>query len=517
MTSSNLGRRRGAGACGSSGLRTAAAECCRAHQGRLGLPSSSSAPARCVPALAGQEVFEADGLKTGADGRRRGHAERRHAPVPRPRQRSAARSVCLRSGRRPDGTRAQGGARRHGLRVRSDRQALARLDPARDAGRGGRRPWHDSGACTSYRNEPPATPCRPDRDRRGGTWCGAAGPRHVRTQARPGQDLVVLLPDPAMARRSRGRVDSCRGRGARGRARIDAGPLNKPLAPVVVMSEADAQQLFGDALTALPPAAERFTLYFRFESDELTDESRALVPQILQAVKGRPFPDVAVIGHTDTTGTPAGNFELGLRRANAIRSNLIGAQVSASDDRGDFAWRSRPPDQDGETRSSSRATGASKSRSDEISTPPPGAPVRARDDARHRCPLALSPARCSPNLDYSAYDALIRTARTQPPGGQIVIVDVDERSLSAIGQWPWRRDRHRHADRPHARARRVDDRARHHLRRSGPLRRQRASRRTKGWPTRSARGGVVLGYAMTFDRPRGPARPRACSIRSRWP
>ena len=31
-----------------------------------------------------------------------------------------------------------------------------------------------------------------------------------------------------------------------------------------------------------------------------------------------------------------------------------------------------------------------------------------------------------------------------------MIVDVDERSLSAIGQWPWRRDRRRHADRPHA-------------------------------------------------------------------
>ena len=27
------------------------------------------------------------------------------------------------------------------------------------------------------------------------------------------------------------------------------------------------------------------------------------------------FPDVAVVGHTDTTGTPAVNFELGLRRA----------------------------------------------------------------------------------------------------------------------------------------------------------------------------------------------------------
>jgi adenylate cyclase len=44
------------------------------------------------------------------------------------------------------------------------------------------------------------------------------------------------------------------------------------------------------------------------------------------------------------------------------------------------------------------------------------------------------------NLEYSAYDWLLRTAPMRPPGGRIVIVDVDERSLSAIGQWPWRRD-----------------------------------------------------------------------------
>jgi hypothetical protein len=70
---------------------------------------------------------------------------------------------------------------------------------------------------------------------------------------------------------------------------------------------------------------------------------------------------------------------------------------------------------------------------------------------------------------------------------------------------------HRHADRPHARARRVHDRARHHLRGSGPLRRD-GVRRTKGWPITLRSGGVVLGYALTFDD--GPDnRPRACSTR----
>jgi len=43
-------------------------------------------------------------------------------------------------------------------------------------------------------------------------------------------------------------------------------------------------------------------------------------------------------------------------------------------------------------------------------------------------------------LDNVAYDTLLRWAPAKPPGGRVVIVDVDERSLSTIGQWPWRRD-----------------------------------------------------------------------------
>src|SRR5580693_7457876 len=43
-------------------------------------------------------------------------------------------------------------------------------------------------------------------------------------------------------------------------------------------------------------------------------------------------------------------------------------------------------------------------------------------------------------LEYGAYDVLVRASRARPPSGTIVIVDVDERSLSTIGQWPWRRD-----------------------------------------------------------------------------
>jgi outer membrane protein OmpA-like peptidoglycan-associated protein len=79
------------------------------------------------------------------------------------------------------------------------------------------------------------------------------------------------------------------------------------------MSEADdAAPLLARPLTRPLTRRQHSThlhpVFFRFESDELTDESRALLPQILQAVKdSAPFPDVAVVGHTDTTGRRPGN------------------------------------------------------------------------------------------------------------------------------------------------------------------------------------------------------------------
>jgi adenylate cyclase len=43
-------------------------------------------------------------------------------------------------------------------------------------------------------------------------------------------------------------------------------------------------------------------------------------------------------------------------------------------------------------------------------------------------------------LDNNIYDVMLRRAETKPPDPRIVIVDIDERSLATIGQWPWRRD-----------------------------------------------------------------------------
>ncbi len=43
-------------------------------------------------------------------------------------------------------------------------------------------------------------------------------------------------------------------------------------------------------------------------------------------------------------------------------------------------------------------------------------------------------------FEWRVYDMLVRAGSARAPGGHVVIVDVDERSLTTIGQWPWRRD-----------------------------------------------------------------------------
>ena len=83
-------------------------------------------------------------------------------------------------------------------------------------------------------------------------------------------------------------------------------------------------------MAARPIAPRQFMLYFDTASETLTTESTALIPQIVEEVRGRPVPDVSVIGHTDTTGDAASNIQLGLRRANAIRDLLVANGVDPS-------------------------------------------------------------------------------------------------------------------------------------------------------------------------------------------
>ncbi|MGB2715956.1 MAG: CHASE2 domain-containing protein [Vicinamibacterales bacterium] len=43
-------------------------------------------------------------------------------------------------------------------------------------------------------------------------------------------------------------------------------------------------------------------------------------------------------------------------------------------------------------------------------------------------------------LDNRVFDAVVRSVPAHPISGRVAVVDIDERSIAAVGQWPWRRD-----------------------------------------------------------------------------
>jgi len=157
----------------------------------------------------------------------------------------------------------------------------------------------------------------------------ACAPKTAHTDS-PAQVTVVLLPDPDTGQVGKVVVSNQAGQTELSTA-YAATRITTTRAPQLrKMKENDVMRQFGDVIATLPPPPLHFTLYFRFDSENLTDESRALVQDVLKSVKAQPVPDVIVIGHTDTTGSEASNFELGMRRANAVRSLLIDAGLSAS-------------------------------------------------------------------------------------------------------------------------------------------------------------------------------------------
>jgi outer membrane protein OmpA-like peptidoglycan-associated protein len=153
----------------------------------------------------------------------------------------------------------------------------------------------------------------------------ACGPKRVSAPAPPSPAVVILLPD-ADGKVGRVRVSNELGATelSAGRQAVNATADKRPAA-VTTMSEADVNRLFGSAIAALPQPPRYFTLYFQFESDRLTEQSRALLPEILKTVRDRSMPEVSVVGHTDTMGTAQANIQLGLKRASTVRNILVDA------------------------------------------------------------------------------------------------------------------------------------------------------------------------------------------------
>jgi OmpA-OmpF porin, OOP family len=78
---------------------------------------------------------------------------------------------------------------------------------------------------------------------------------------------------------------------------------------------------------------EQYVLYFDFASAKLSSVARPVIGQAAEAIKSTQakgkFSHVKVIGYADTVGTPDGQDRLSIRRANAVRDELVRDGVEA--------------------------------------------------------------------------------------------------------------------------------------------------------------------------------------------
>jgi outer membrane protein OmpA-like peptidoglycan-associated protein len=143
--------------------------------------------------------------------------------------------------------------------------------------------------------------------------------------------IVVLLPDPD---RKPGEIEVKNTAGAQS--------INQPYQAVQIerpdvlpskpftMEQAEVRRRFGAAMDVLPVREVRFTLYFKEGTDALIPESEAQLPAIFAAIEERHSTEVTVTGHTDMTGNPTSNYQLGMKRAQRVADILINKGMNAS-------------------------------------------------------------------------------------------------------------------------------------------------------------------------------------------
>jgi peptidoglycan-associated lipoprotein len=79
---------------------------------------------------------------------------------------------------------------------------------------------------------------------------------------------------------------------------------------------------FENLLKAQPPKPVSFILYFVLDRTVLTDESKAMIPAVIAALRERKPTEVSIFGHADATGTERRNDRLSAERARVI-ANLL--------------------------------------------------------------------------------------------------------------------------------------------------------------------------------------------------
>lgn len=98
----------------------------------------------------------------------------------------------------------------------------------------------------------------------------------------------------------------------------DGATLGGPAGKTFVVGDDTIARDFSAAMAASPKKPLSFLFYFETARVVLTPESKARIPLLLDEIRQRPAPDIAIVGHTDTVGQESDNVSLGLARARFV-------------------------------------------------------------------------------------------------------------------------------------------------------------------------------------------------------
>ncbi len=147
----------------------------------------------------------------------------------------------------------------------------------------------------------------------------------------PQKTMVVLIPDPGgnvgqvTVTNDTGTVEMNRAGEA-----VIVSDKKSPPSPPEIISAAEITADFAQILAIELSKPKRFLLYFKSQSTELTAESAARIPELVDTITRNESQDISVIGHSDSAGDYHYNLALSKKRATAISDLLIEHGISVS-------------------------------------------------------------------------------------------------------------------------------------------------------------------------------------------
>lgn len=96
---------------------------------------------------------------------------------------------------------------------------------------------------------------------------------------------------------------------------------------IQTMSKENIEKKFNAVQKAAPLKPVHVNLYFKNDSNNLTEESEARLAEILKMIKDRMPCDVNIIGHSDTKGQASYNEKLALERAKYVKNWVLSSNI----------------------------------------------------------------------------------------------------------------------------------------------------------------------------------------------